>query len=144
MGRRKLPTVTLCKIYNIMIFSLSSGHQIEQNWLGPLELARREPPLRDGSVWSREEPAFQHPASHFELNKTCHLNGGTCMLGSFCNCESVAYDTWLPKRCSMYKCWCSQLHCFLQTFLLGTPELKMSLGTTFLLAGIILALQSYC
>ncbi|XP_022353687.1 teratocarcinoma-derived growth factor 1 [Enhydra lutris kenyoni] len=171
----------------ILIMAISKAFELELvAGLGHHELARREPPLRDASVRSLEEPAVRHQSSQFvptlgiqdskELNRTCCLNGGTCMLGSFCacppsfygrncehdsrkeNCESVPHDTWLPKRCSMCKCWRGRLHCFRQTFLPGcdghvmeehvlvsrTPELTLSLGTTFSLAGICLTLQSYC
>uniref|UniRef100_A0A8C2W6V6 EGF-like domain-containing protein n=1 Tax=Chinchilla lanigera TaxID=34839 RepID=A0A8C2W6V6_CHILA len=72
-----------------------------------------------------------------KLNKTCCLNGGTCILGSFCacppsfygrNCEhnthtrkcgSVPHGSWLPRKCFMCKCWFGQIHCFPQTFLPG-------------------------
>ncbi|XP_032216468.1 teratocarcinoma-derived growth factor 1 [Mustela erminea] len=171
----------------ILIMAISKAFELELvAGLGHRELARREPPLRDASVRSREEPAVRHRSSPFvptlgiqdskELNRTCCLNGGTCMLGSFCacppsfygrncehdsrkeNCESVPHDTWLPRRCSMCKCWRGRLHCFRQTFLPGcdgrvmeehvlvsrTPELTLSLGTTVSLAGICLTLQSYC
>ncbi|XP_041582807.1 teratocarcinoma-derived growth factor 1-like [Vulpes lagopus] len=172
MGLRKMERFS-CRV--ILIMTISKAFELELvAGLGHRELSRRE------------ETAFHHRASHFvpsigiqdskELNKTCCLNGGTCMLGSFCaspppfygrncehdsrkeNCESVPHDTWLPKRCSMCKCWCGRLHCFPRTFLPGcdghvmdehflvssTPRLTLSSGTTFLLAGICLALQSYC
>ncbi|XP_045845913.1 teratocarcinoma-derived growth factor 1 [Meles meles] len=171
----------------ILIMAISKAFELELvAALGHRELARREPPLRDASVGSREESAVRHRSSQFvptlgiqdskELNRTCCLNGGTCMLGSFCacppsfygrncehdsrkeNCESVPHDTWLPKRCSMCKCWRGRLHCFRQTFLPGcdahvmeehvlvsrTPELTLALGTTFSVAGVCLTLQSYC
>ncbi|XP_037357462.1 teratocarcinoma-derived growth factor 1 [Talpa occidentalis] len=142
--------------------------------------------FRSDSTGPQEEPATHLRSSQFvpsmgiqdskELNKTCCLNGGTCMLGSFCacppsfygrncehdvhkeNCGPVPHGTWLPRRCSMCKCWHGQLHCFSQAFLPGcdgpvmderlaasrTPELTWSACTTLMLAGLCLAVQSYC
>ncbi|KAK7816892.1 hypothetical protein U0070_021689, partial [Myodes glareolus] len=135
-----------------------------------------------------DEPLLHLPHGFFYLsakllNKTCCLNGGTCILGSFCacppfffgrNCErdvrkehcgSVLHGTWLPKKCSLCRCWLGQLHCFPQTFLPGcgkkqlyrsspvqsyghvmdqnppasrTPGRAASVPTTFMLAGICL------
>uniref|UniRef100_A0A8C2R324 Cryptic/Cripto CFC domain-containing protein n=1 Tax=Capra hircus TaxID=9925 RepID=A0A8C2R324_CAPHI len=105
-----------------------------------------------------------------ELNRTCCLNGGTCMQGSFCacppsfygcncehdshkeNCGSVPH----ARKCSMCKCWHGQLCCFPQSFLPGcdghvmdehltasrTPELTLS-ACALMLPGICLAIQSY-
>uniref|UniRef100_G1PKT8 EGF-like domain-containing protein n=2 Tax=Myotis lucifugus TaxID=59463 RepID=G1PKT8_MYOLU len=142
--------------------------------------------FREGSLRSQEEPAIRHRPFQLvppvriqdskELNKTCCLNGGTCMLGSFCacppsfygrncehdkrkeNCGSVPHDTWLPRKCSMCKCWHGRLRCFPQTFLPGcdghgmdehlaassAPELAPSAGAALMLAGTCLALQSSC
>ncbi|XP_059967208.1 teratocarcinoma-derived growth factor 1 [Mesoplodon densirostris] len=155
--------------------------------LGHCELARPSQgdlAFRDDGLQSQEEPAIRHRPSHFvpstgiqnskELNRTCCLNGGTCMLGSFCacppsfygrncehdmrkqNCGSVPHDTWLPRKCSMCKCWHGQFRCFPQPFLpgcdghvmdehltaAGTPELTLS-ACAFMLPGICLAIQSY-
>ncbi|XP_057623754.1 teratocarcinoma-derived growth factor 1 [Chionomys nivalis] len=151
--------------------------------LGHRELAvlsPREVAIRDDSLRSQEGPAVRAhslqmvPSVGIQntklLNKTCCLNGGTCILGSFCacppyfygrNCErdvrkehcgSVLHGTWLPKKCSLCRCWLGQLHCFPQTFLPGcdghvmdqdppasrTPGRAPSVPTTFMLAGICL------
>ncbi|XP_059123120.1 teratocarcinoma-derived growth factor 1 [Peromyscus eremicus] len=143
----------------------------------------RDLAIRDNSLRNQEEPAFRSRSFQFVppmgiensklLNKTCCLNGGTCILGSFCacppsfygrNCErdvrrehcgSVLHGTWLPKKCSLCRCWQGQLHCFPQTFLPGcgghvmdsdlpasrTPGRAPSVLTTFILAGICLFLE---
>ncbi|XP_036985052.2 teratocarcinoma-derived growth factor 1 [Artibeus jamaicensis] len=145
---------------------------------------RTRPSQGDPALQQPEEPALRHRPFHFvpplriqdseELNKTCCLNGGTCMLGSFCacppsfygrncehdrrreNCGSVPHDTWLPRKCSLCKCWHGQLRCFRQTFLPGcdgqvtdehltassAPELAPSACSTLLLAGTCLAIRS--
>nr|XP_005333126.2 teratocarcinoma-derived growth factor 1 [Ictidomys tridecemlineatus] len=145
-----------------------------------------DPGFRDGSIQSQEKPAVRSRSFQFvpsigiqdskELNKTCCLNGGTCILGSFCacpasfygrncehdvqkeNCGSVSHGAWLPKKCSLCKCWHGQFRCFPQAFISGcesrvmeehlavsrTPELAPSAWTTLMLAGLCLSIQSYC
>ncbi|XP_017503457.2 protein Cripto-like isoform X1 [Manis javanica] len=169
----------------ILIVAISKAFEFQvAAGLGHRELAR--PPVRGGgSLPTLEETAAHHRPSQLvpstgvqdsrQLNKTCCLNGGTCMLGSFCacpptfygrncehdlrkeNCGSVPHDTWLPRKCSMCKCWRGWLRCLPQTFLPGcgghvmdehlaasrTPELPLSACTPLMLAGFCLAVQSF-
>ncbi|XP_050996767.1 teratocarcinoma-derived growth factor 1 [Acomys russatus] len=139
--------------------------------------------IRENSILDREEPTVHARERQFVpsmsiqnskgLNKTCCLNGGTCILGSFCacppsfygrNCErdahkehcgSVLHGTWLPKKCSLCRCWHGQFSCLPQTFLPGcdghvmdqdltasrTAGQAPSVTTTFMLAGICLFLE---
>ncbi|XP_049995189.1 protein Cripto [Alexandromys fortis] len=157
--------VLLVAISNAFEFGLVAGEKLA---------------IRDDSLRSQEGPAVRSrslqmvPSMGIQntklLNKTCCLNGGTCILGSFCacppffygrNCErdvrkehcgSVLHGTWLPRKCSLCRCWLGQLHCFPQTFLPGcdghvmdqdppasrTPEGAPSVPTTLMLAGICL------
>ncbi|KAK2490712.1 hypothetical protein MC885_000261 [Smutsia gigantea] len=172
----------------ILIVAISKAFELQvAAGLGRSELARSPQgglAFSDGGLPTPEEPVGRHRSSRFvpstgvqdskQLNKTCCLNGGTCMLGSFCacpptfygrNCEhdarkescgSVPHDTWLPRKCSMCKCWRGWLRCLPQTFLPGcdghvmdehlaasrTPELILSACTPLMLAGICLAVQS--
>ncbi|KAF5921702.1 hypothetical protein HPG69_012873 [Diceros bicornis minor] len=134
-----------------MIMAISTAFELGLvAGLGHHELARLSQgdlAFRADSIRSQEEPAVRHRPFQFvpstgiqdskELNKTCCLNGGTCMLGSFCacppsfygrncehdvrkeNCGSVAHGAWLPRKCSMCKCWHGRLRCFPQAFLPG-------------------------
>ncbi|KAM5315009.1 protein Cripto isoform 1-T2 [Glossophaga mutica] len=172
----------------ILIMAISKAFELELvAGLGhrePKRPSQGNPAFWHDGLRSQEEPAIRHRPFHFvpplriqdskELNKTCCLNGGTCMLGSFCacppsfygrNCEhdrrsescgSVPHDTWLPRQCSMCKCWHGQLRCFPQTFLPGcdgrvmdehptasrAPELTPSACSALLLAGACLAIRS--
>ncbi|KAB0360729.1 hypothetical protein FD754_004885 [Muntiacus muntjak] len=95
-------------------------------------------PLRDNGLQSQKDPAIGHWASQFvlfrgiqnskELNRTCCLNGRTCILGSFL-CGSVPHDTWLSRKCSMCKCWHGQLCWIPQSFLPGCDEQLTGTGT---------------
>ncbi|VFV37483.1 low quality protein:, partial [Lynx pardinus] len=148
MDHRKIEHFS-CSV--IFIMAISKAFELELvAALSHRELAcpsREIPALRDDCNWSQEEPSIHHWSFQFvlsigiqdskELNRTCCLNGGTYMLGSFFACPppSMAgtvsmihtkttvslcpHDTWLSKRHSMCKCWCGQLHCFPQTFLPG-------------------------
>ncbi|XP_003506710.1 teratocarcinoma-derived growth factor 1 [Cricetulus griseus] len=171
--------VLLLVISGAFEFGLIAGlDHHEVTILSPRDLA-----IRDNSLRNPEGPAVHSqsfklvPSVGIQnsklLNKTCCLNGGTCILGSFCacppsfygrNCErdvrkehcgSVLHGNWLPKKCSLCRCWHGQLHCFPQTFLPGcdghvmdqdlpasrTPGQAPSVPTTFMLAGICLFLE---
>ncbi|XP_049718016.1 teratocarcinoma-derived growth factor 1 [Elephas maximus indicus] len=181
MDRRKMECFSSSVIF-IMAFSKAFELGLVAG-LGHQELASS--PQGDADIRSQEEPVVRHQPFQFvpfmgiqdskELNKTCCLNGGTCMLGSFCacppyfygrncehdvrkeNCGSVPHDTWLPRKCSMCKCWHGWLRCFPQTFLPGcdgrvmdehleasrTPELLPSVCTTLMLASLCLSTLLY-
>ncbi|KAM9089916.1 LOW QUALITY PROTEIN: protein Cripto-like [Megaptera novaeangliae] len=165
----------------ILIMAFSRAFELVAG-LGHHELAhpsRGDLAFRDDGLQSWEEPAIHHQPSQFvpsmgiqdskELNRTCCLCGETCIPGSFAcppsfygrncehdlhkeNCGPVPHHTWLPRKCSMCKCWHGQLCCLPQSFLSGwvddhltasgTPELTLS-ACTLMLPGICLAVQSY-
>uniref|UniRef100_A0A8C4LGB0 Teratocarcinoma-derived growth factor 1 n=1 Tax=Equus asinus asinus TaxID=83772 RepID=A0A8C4LGB0_EQUAS len=139
----------------IMVMAISTAFELGLvAGLGHHELARPSQgdlAFRADTIRSQDEPAVRQrrpfqfvPSTGIqdskELNKTCCLNGGTCMLGSFCacppsfygrncehdlrkeNCGSVPHGTWLPRRCSMCKCWHGRLRCFPQAFLPGCGD----------------------
>lgn len=71
-------------------------------------------PLRDNGLQSQKEPAIGHWASQFvlfrgiqnrkELNRTCCLNGRTCILGSFCTSLS-SLDGTVSLTCMKGSVW---------------------------------------
>ncbi|XP_058534597.1 teratocarcinoma-derived growth factor 1 [Ochotona princeps] len=144
--------------------------------MGSHQSQEKEPAIRSRPPSSQFVPSMRIQDSR-ELNRSCCHNGGTCMLGLFCfcppsfsgrNCEhdlrirrscgSVPHDTWLPKRCSICKCWQGEMHCVSQAFLPGcekqgghvtnehllasrTPGSSAHAGSTLMLAGTCLAVQ---
>ncbi|XP_036049611.1 teratocarcinoma-derived growth factor 1 [Onychomys torridus] len=159
----------------VLIVAVSSAFEFgviagESLAISDNSLRNQEPVLRSRSFQFVPSMGIENSKL---LNKTCCLNGGTCILGSFCacppsfygrNCErdvrkehcgSVLHGTWLPKKCSLCRCWQGQLHCLPQTFLPGcgghvmdqdlpasrTPGRAPSVLTTFMLAGICLFVE---
>ncbi|KAM4821711.1 protein Cripto [Thomomys bottae] len=141
MARFSFSVILIIAISNVF----QPGLVVGMNHSALARPSERSLALREGSVGSPEELTVSKPSQHHvpsvgiqdskTLNKTCCLNGGTCILGSFCacppsfygrNCEhstlkqhcgSVPHGTWLPKKCSLCRCWHGQIHCFNQPFL---------------------------
>uniref|UniRef100_A0A673UPR0 Cryptic/Cripto CFC domain-containing protein n=1 Tax=Suricata suricatta TaxID=37032 RepID=A0A673UPR0_SURSU len=129
----------------ILIMAISKAFELEiVTGFGYHEFARPsqgDMALRNYSILSPEDSSSA--LHHWSFYCQCSLNGGTCMLWSFCawpplvygqncehglhkeNCESVPHDIWLTKKCSMCKCWPGQFHCFPWTFLPGCDGLMI-------------------